>query len=145
MRIGLGIAATALVALSGCGGGDSPKPEVTATSASATPALLELADACVQVNESTEQILVDASGIADPGLLFGFANSIDQIAARTDARGRDALEDLAQRAREVRTTLNAETDATARLEAGTEMLTGFARLQDSCQAVGSPISLPGTG
>lgn len=146
MRTGLWIAAAALAALSACGSaGDATEPEPTPSSTSATPELLELADACVEVNATAEQILVDAVGIADPGLLFQFSNSVEQIAARTDDRGRDSLEDLAQRAREVRTSLNSETDPTARLEAGTEMLAGYKRLQDSCQAVGAPISLPGTG
>jgi hypothetical protein len=141
MRIALGIAAAAIALLGACGGSEAGQTSQDPVS-SATPKLDELADACVSVNDAAESTLEGVQGIASPDRLDLFANSVEGIAEGVDDRGRDAVLDLAQRAREVSETLRTETDATKRLEAGTEMLDGYKRLQDSCQAVGSPLSLP---
>ena len=110
-----------------------------------TPALISLADACVQVNAAAEQTIGDATGLADPESLDAFALALDDIAAETDHQGSDAVGDLATRSRSVSETLATSTEIPDRMDAGLDMLNGYKRLQDSCQAVGSPLSVPGSG
>lgn len=129
--------------IAGCGSGGS-EPEATI---SPSPKLVELADACVLVNKAAEETVSSAAGLAKPESLNSFAAALDEIAKKTDERGQDAVQDLATRSREVSETLATSTDATstdvsARMDAGLDMLNGYIRLQDSCQAVGSPLSVP---
>jgi hypothetical protein len=124
----------AVVLLAGCSGGSAPK-------ASPSPKLVELADACVLVNQAAEDTLSDA-GLAKPESLDSFAAELDTISGKTDSRGRDAVEDLATRARQASMTLATSTDVSERMDTGLDMLRGYKRLQDSCQAVGSPLSVP---
>jgi hypothetical protein len=107
--------------------------------------LMSLADACVEVNVAAEKTIQGATGMANPDSLEAFALELDGIAERTDARGSDAVADLATRSRTVSETLATSTEPLDRLEAGTDMLNGYKRLQNSCQAVGSPLSVPGRG
>jgi hypothetical protein len=105
---------------------------------------MSLADACVAVNDAAESTIQDAVGMAKPESLDAFALELDDIAERTDDRGNDAVSDLAERSRSVSETLATSTDVPDRMDAGLDMLNGYKRLQDSCQAVGSPLSVPGS-
>ena len=132
----VGLASLALLIAAGCGGGNDSEPK-----ASPSPKLVELTGACVLVNKAAEET-VSGAGLAKPESLNSFAAALDEIAGKTDERGRDAVQDLATRSREVSETLATSTDVPARMDAGLDMLNGYKRLQDSCQAVGSPLSVP---
>lgn len=137
MRMGLGIAVVALVALTACGGSESPD----ASKAPTPTAKPQLADTCPMV-----QMALDAAA-GDDGMLLRteqydqFASEVEFFTDQVDPKVVPILEELGGRSRKVAPLLSSA-DGETRLGAATDWLQSYKRFMDACQSVGAPVRLP---
>lgn len=144
MRFGGTIIVFALM-LTGCGSPaatveSSPAAESSSasapssSSAAASTALLSLADACPKVQDALDAAFEDADPY-DPGTFRQFAADIDALAAQTDPKGQNMLEELAAVSRQTSTALAGPDMLSAQEPWFTEM----DRVTRVCEEQGAPL------
>lgn len=131
MRIRIGMAVAALVAVGACGGGS----DGTSRDASPTPteaAKVSLADTCPKIQDALDSEM-GGGGLAESDELQAFTDQIKVLRKDVDPKGVPLLNDLVSASQQGAD--NLDTDPLA-----SKFLAAMERVTATCQQLGAPLS-----